>query len=211
MMKLRAFFSGALRGNENEIDWIDGSGFARTEAGFRLTMGVKASASMGGAIAHHMQDLGQVLNSARSEQKRAKDGLDRNAFSIALMKRSGGCESFGAKWFYEKDGSLEVDTIECLINWRNAFANDNLSPRFAYVFREEIRALSGLPYEAIGGEMHRLMGRHLSRKLSETEKNQIATRLIDSGILSLFRSGVPLDELAKFLDLVVFLGREENR
>lgn len=211
MMKLRAFFSGALRGNENDIDWIDGSGFARTDSGFCLTMGTKASASMGVAIAHHMQDLGQVLNAARSEERRAKDGLDRDAFSIALMKRSGGHESFGAKWYYEKDGSLEVDTVECLINWRNAFAKDDLSPKFAYVFREEIRGISGLPYEAIEKEIHRLMGRHLNRKLLETQKNEISTRLLDNGLWRLFRSGIQLDELAKLLDLVVFLGREENR
>lgn len=213
MRQLRAFFTGALKGDENEIAWIEGSGFARTETGFQLTMGLKASASMGVAIAHHMQDLGQVLNAARAEEKRAKDDLGRNALSIALMKRSGGHESFGAKWYYKQDGALRVDTIECLINWRDAFAKDQVSPKFAYVFREETWALAGLVQEpkAVEVEIHRLLGRHLSSRLSESEKQEIHRQLLDDGLLRLFGLGVSLDELAKFLDLAVFLSREENR
>lgn len=211
MRKLRAFFTGALKGDENHVDWIDGSGFARTETGFQLTMGMTATASMGVAIAHHMQDLGQTLNAARAEEKRAKDVLGRNAFSIALMKRSGGHESFGAKWYYAKDGALHVDTLQCLIRWRDAFSKDDVSPKFAYVFRKEARALSDLPHEAVAKEAHRLLGRHLNGRLSKDEKNEISRRLLDEGLLRLFESGVSLDELGKFLDLAVFLGREENR
>ncbi len=211
MRQLRAFFTGALKGDENEIAWIEGSGFARTETGFQLTMGVKASASMGVAIAHHMQDLGQTLTAARSEEKRAKEVLGRNAFSIALMKRSGGHESFGAKWYYAERGSMRVDTLACLIHWRDAFAKDDVSPRFAYVFREEASALRDLPEEAIAKEAHRLLGRHLSGRLSKDEKAELSRRLLDDGLLRLFESGIALDDLARFLDLAVFLGREENR
>jgi len=211
MRKLRAFFTGALRGDQNEVDWIAGSGFARTESGFHLTMGMTATASMGVAIAHHMQDLGQTLNAARAEEKRAKDVIGRNAFSIALMKRSGSHESFGAKWYYAKDGALHVDTLQCLIQWRDAFSRDDVSPKFAYVFREEARALSGLPHEAVAKEAHRLLGRHLNGRLSKDEKSEISRRLLDEGLLRLFESGVSLDDLGKFLDLAVFLGREENR
>jgi len=211
MRKLRAFFTGALTGDENRIDWVGGSGFARTETGFQLTMGMKATASMGVAIAHHMQDLGQTLNAARSEEKRAKEALGRNAFSIALMKRSGGHESFGAKWYYAEDGSVRVDTLECLICWRDAFAKDDVSPRFAYVFQEETWALQDLPKEAIGKEAHRLLERHLSGRLSKDEKSELSRRLLDDGLLRLFESGIALDDLARFLDLAVFLGREENR
>lgn len=211
MRKLRAFFTGALTGDDNEVDWVAGSGFARTETGFQLTMGMTATASMGVAIAHHMQDLGQTLAAARAQEKRAKDGLGRNAFSIALMKRSGGHESFGAKWYYAKDGSVYVDTLQCLIHWRDVFWRDDVSPKFAYVFREEMWALSDLPPEAISKEAHRLLGRHLNAQLSKDEKNEIGVRLLDEGLLRLFESNVSLDELAKFLDLAVFLGREENR
>ncbi|RMD64751.1 type III-B CRISPR-associated protein Cas10/Cmr2 [Candidatus Parcubacteria bacterium] len=211
MRKLRAFFTGALKGDENQIDWMGGSGFVRTKTGFRLTMGMTASASMGVAIAHHVQDLGQVLDAARSEERRAKDVLDRNAFSIALMKRSGGRESFGAKWYYEKNGTLCVDTVECLIHWRDAFARDDVSPRFAYIFRHGMRALARLPQEAIRKESHRLIDRHLNARLSEDERGEISFRLLDEGLLKLFEAGISLDELAKFLDLAVFLSREENQ
>jgi CRISPR-associated protein Cmr2 len=207
MRKLRAYFTGALKGNENQLDWITGSGFARTETGFQLTMGMRATASMGVAIAHHMQDLGQTLNAARAEEKRAKDVLGRNAFSIALMKRSGGHESFGAKWYYEQG----VDPLECLIEWRNAFCRDDVSPKFAHVFREESWVLSDLPQETVRKETHCLFGRHLSGRLSKDVKDELSLRLLNEGLLRLFESGVSLDDLAKFLDLAVFLGREENR
>ncbi|HXF06619.1 MAG TPA: type III-B CRISPR-associated protein Cas10/Cmr2 [Blastocatellia bacterium] len=211
MRKLRAFFTGALRGDENQVDWIAGSGFARTDTGFQLTMGMTATASMGVAIAHHMQDLGQTLNAARAQEKRAKDVIGRNAFSIALMKRSGGHESFGAKWYYQKDGSAPVDTLQCLIDWRDAFSSGDVSPKFAYVFREGARALSGLSQEAVAKETHRLLGRHLSTRFSKDGKSEIGRRLLDEGLLRLFESGVSLDDLGKFLDLAVFLSREENR
>ena len=207
MRALRAFFTGALKGDGNHVDWIGGSGFARTETGFQLTMGMTATASMGVAIAHHMQDLGQTLNAARAEEKRAKEVLGRNAFSIALMKRSGGHESFGAKWYY---GSVHVETLQCLIQWRDAFWRDDVSPKFAYVFREEARALSDLPQEAVAKEAHRLLVRHLNGRLKD-DKSKISRQLLDEGLLRLFDSGVSLDDLTKFLDLAVFLGREENR
>lgn len=214
MRALRAFFTGALKGDDNRIDWLNGSGFIRTDTGFQMTMGTEAKASMGVAIAHHMQDLGQVLNAARAEEKHAKEGIGRNAFSIALMKRSGSHESFGARWYYEKDGTLCADTIECLIHWRDAFTDNKMSPRFAYVFRKEIQALSGFSAdssEAIKKEVNRLFRRHLSPSLPKEKKDEMAVGLLGEGLFRLLECGVPLEELAKFLDLAVFLSREENR
>ncbi|MEM4721194.1 MAG: type III-B CRISPR-associated protein Cas10/Cmr2 [Candidatus Methanomethylicaceae archaeon] len=211
MRKLRAYFTGALKGDENYVDWIDGSGFVRTETGFQLTMGTTATASMGVAIAHHVQDLGQTLDAARSQEKQAKDRIGRDAFSIALMKRSGSHESFGAKWYYRKENSVHVDTLQCLIYWRDAFLRDDVSPKFAYVFRTEVWALSNLPKEAIEKEIHRLLNRHFNGRLSKDEKSEIGRHLLDEGLFRLFESGVSLDDLGKFLDLAVFLGREENQ
>jgi len=127
------------------------------------------------------------------------------------MKRSGGHESFGAKWYYAEGGSLRVDTLECLIHWRDAFGRNDVSPKFAYVFREETWALQDMPEEAVKKEVYRLLGRHLSGRLSKDEKSELSHCLLDEGLLRLFESGVALDDLARFLDLAVFLGREENR
>jgi len=214
MRELRAFFAGALKGDGNEIDWFGGSGFIRTETGFQLTMGTEAKASMGVVIAHHTQDLGQVLNTVRSQEGRAKESLGRDAFSIALMKRSGGHESFGAKWYYEKEKALQVDSLECLIQWRDAFTKGEVSPKFAYVFRDEARTLSAFSGDlngAIEKEVSRLFGRHLSSFLPKEEKHGITDRLLEKGLFRLFESGVSLEDLAKFLSLAAFLGREENR
>ena len=140
MRKLRAYFSGSLTKEGDDavkIDFIDGSGFIPIDAkgkpinvdsrkpieGFMLSMGTKATASMGVVIAHHNSNLSQVLDEVRSCEKEAKnktgfplmdcgnDGKlkDKNAFCVALAKRAGGTEHIKAKWYYEDCHSV-LDT-----------------------------------------------------------------------------------------------------
>jgi len=98
-----------------------------------------------------------------------------------------------------------------LIQWRDTFWKGKVSPRFAYAFHEEIWGLQTLPGNAIKSEMHRLLKRHISSQLSMDEKTQLISKLLDNGILRLFECRVSLGDLAKFLDIAVFLGKEENR
>ncbi len=60
--------------------------------------GSKPDASAGIAIAHIKSPLQDLIREAQKAEKRAKNVLDRSAFSVTLMKRSGEISQWGAKW-----------------------------------------------------------------------------------------------------------------
>ena len=78
------------------------NGFAVLERGSRTRvlrmMGNKASGSAGLVIAHHKTPLGAVLRELRASERRAKERGGRDAFSLTLLKRSGGSLGLTAKW-----------------------------------------------------------------------------------------------------------------
>jgi CRISPR-associated protein Cmr2 len=61
-------------------------------------MGEKATASCGATIAHHQAPLSAVLGELRAAEQRSKREGGRNAWSLALIKRSGGAVHLTAKW-----------------------------------------------------------------------------------------------------------------
>lgn len=61
-------------------------------------MGKNATASTGAVIAHHQAPLGAVLRELRAAEKRAKTEGGRDAFSITVIKRSGGALYLTEKW-----------------------------------------------------------------------------------------------------------------
>ncbi|RMH40075.1 MAG: type III-B CRISPR-associated protein Cas10/Cmr2 [Deltaproteobacteria bacterium] len=96
----------------------------RTGSGERLhrMLGHKATASMGVVIAHHMDPLGAVLRELREAEKRAK-AAGRDAFSIALAKRSGGTSRFTCGWHVGAGGDGAYrSALDVLRDLRQAFA-----------------------------------------------------------------------------------------
>jgi CRISPR-associated protein Cmr2 len=241
--------------NKVAIDFKDGSGFIPIDddgvplnlgnnekkiKGFRLSMGTNATASMGVVIAHHNSNLSQVLDDVRQCEKEAKkktgfplkdcgnDGKtnEKNAFCIALAKRSGGTEHINAKWYYRDiphfgkggQGGI-VETIPLLRQWADAFYNDYLSPKIIYTFRTETIGLENLdekdakkklPAEAIRLELLRIAKRQWNKK-KEKEFNEQAVKDLVDGIMNLHAGGLSLDDISKFLSVAAFLGREGNR
>ena len=61
-------------------------------------MGERATASCGAVVAHHQAPLAAVLRELRLAEKRAKGEGGRDAFSLSLIKRSGGALLVTAKW-----------------------------------------------------------------------------------------------------------------
>ncbi|MBI5194653.1 MAG: type III-B CRISPR-associated protein Cas10/Cmr2 [Nitrospirae bacterium] len=229
MRKLRAYFSGSLKSdtetNKVTIDFKNGSGFIPVDDkgyplnvdkherhinGFMSSMGTKATASMGIVIAHHSSNLSKVLEEVRGCEKHAKKLKDKNAFCIALAKRAGGTEYIKAKWYYEDFH----ESIPWLIEWADAFHNDNISPKFVYTFRTETK---GLEYEDSNGKKNRLPEEAIGLELQRIAKRQTKGNnhdkvedLID-GLMQLHSGGLSIDDLGKFLSVAAFLGREGNR
>lgn len=81
-------------------------------------------ASVGIAIGHIRAPLQDLIREAKKAEKRAKNAVGRPAFSVTLMKRSGGISYWGSKW---DSGGLELyEHIADLLG------KDHLSGRFPY-------------------------------------------------------------------------------
>ncbi len=85
-------------------------------------MGKGATASCGAVVAHHQTPLGFVLRELREAEKRAKTEGGRDAFSITVLKRSGGSLRFTDKW----------DRVEALVALQRYLADPDVSRRAAY-------------------------------------------------------------------------------
>jgi CRISPR-associated protein Cmr2 len=85
-----------------------------------------------------------VLRTLRQAEKRAKNDGGRNAFSVALLKRSGGAVELTCPWFVNKETeSLVASPMGLLIRLRDAFAGPGLSRRAAYLIQDWAAQLPG--------------------------------------------------------------------
>jgi CRISPR-associated protein Cmr2 len=121
-------------------------------------MGEKATCSSGVAIAHQKWPLRHALQTARDMERLAKDGLGRNAVSIAVLRRSGGHERFAARWGEEAQ-IRDPDPLQVLQRVADLVRSGGVSRRFAYGLREEARVLWDLP-EALAERAFWLIQRH---------------------------------------------------
>lgn len=105
MMRLRYAYSGHDPRDDADSprkSLVLQRGFAllRQHHGQRLMrmMGTRATASCGAVIAHHQAPLTAVRRALANAEQRAKHEGGRNAFSITLIKRSGGALYLTDKW-----------------------------------------------------------------------------------------------------------------
>jgi CRISPR-associated protein Cmr2 len=185
--ELRALFSGEIGfGDENlkasKVDvrkqawhvkfsdskctgylWLDGAPL--------LTMGPTATASIGIAIAHHLQPLDIALHAMRQAEHAAKEVYGRDALCVHLLKRSGEEVRVGGRWFYPE---VPQDTITLMMDICRRFQKGKLAMRLARAVAEEARILARLPEEAQRAELKRLLKRHSEAKMNDDERNNLA-------------------------------------
>ncbi|MBK7766377.1 MAG: type III-B CRISPR-associated protein Cas10/Cmr2 [Sulfuritalea sp.] len=105
-------------------------------------MSEKATSSAGAVVAHHQAPLARVLRELRATEKRAK-AAGRDAFSINLLKRSGGAvhltlpwlnpsSNSGNDWHKALQGDLADAPAALLMRLRDCFAG-NTSRGAAYL------------------------------------------------------------------------------
>lgn len=73
-------------------------GFSHLDGTLLRLMGERATASCGAVVAHHQSPLAAVVRELRASERRAKEEGGRNAFSLSVMKRSGGALRLTANW-----------------------------------------------------------------------------------------------------------------
>ncbi len=184
--ELRAAFSGEIKTNDAGEDFEVSFGDAKTgyvwlklpeEEKPRLlaTMGHKATASTGIAIAHTLSALDLTLQEVRKAEKQAKSS-GRNAFAVTFIKRSGEVMTADAKWTYNEKST---DTVSILLDWQAKFTGGEVSSTFPYTLKVEAETLAPLDNEELfTAEMKRLLNRQQGKpKLTKEEIEKMAKQL----------------------------------
>ncbi len=186
-----------------------------------------ATGSLGMAIAHHQMNLQQVLQEARKAEHHAKETLGRDAFGIALLKRSGEHFTTGAKWFPQfkerntegnEEQTKQISGIDVLKSFATFIGEKDISPKFVHDLEDERKGLEGIPDEAVLSEMKRLL---LRRTKPQEETKRKVGQYFEESLKPLYtgltteRNKLPLDthvpsSLEQFVDLLMvaqFIGQ----
>jgi CRISPR-associated protein Cmr2 len=207
MATLRAAYSGidpAATGLSAVVEGFarQGNGFVRFRDRLMRMMGEQATASCGAVVAHHQAPLAAVLRELRAAEKRAKQEGGRDAFSLSIVKRSGGALRLTAKW---------GEPVRLLIKLRAFLADPGVSRRAVYNSTVWMR---GLPEPDGDGVMvGAMLAWQLARQTaSKTTRDHydlpgLATALVAQAMQHAPEGGC-LAWLENFLSVAEFLARE---
>lgn len=212
MQRLRHAYSGSAPADA-QTDWgmvrnrqgdvrqrlVLNKGFAWLNGRLMRMMGEHATASTGAIVAHHQAPLGAVLQELRAAEKRAKNEGGRNAFSITIVKRSGGALYLTEKW------GEPVDLLQALIDF---LRDDGTSSRAIFNSLAWMRDLPE-PTDATKTEMlTSLLAYQLDRQAkgqANAQAPKLAQRLAQ---LCAAQKSNGLNWLANFMGVAEFLARE---
>jgi CRISPR-associated protein Cmr2 len=213
MQRLRQAYAGHDPAHENGYFARSGlmlkQGFALLNQGGRRRlmrmMGERATASAGAVVAHHQAPLGAVLRELRAAEAAAKGAGGRNAFTLTVVKRSGGVLTVTAKW------GEPAELMEAL---RVFLASDGVSRRAVYNSLDWIKDLPDHDPEMLAS----LLAYQLERQVSGNEEarsgasglaRRLAELAFDDNLRPKPRAGEKrLDWLAHFMGVAEFLARE---
>ncbi len=195
-------YSGHAEQNQNGLFLENGFALLKLNGKMRLMrmMGDRATASCGCVIAHHQAPLSAVLRELRISEARAKHDGGRNAFSITIIKRSGGALYLTAKW------GKPLDTLNRLIAF---LAHEEVSRRAAYHCLEWMTDLPE-PDEQNASMLVALLGYQFRRQSSTNavEQHEVSDLVNDMVQLVLSQPEKRLQWLGNFLSVAEFLSRE---
>ena len=208
MVRLRRAYSGVDPGHKGGtgkgLTLQNGFALLKTERAGKTSvklmrmMGEHATASTGAVIAHHQAPLSAVLRELRVAEKRAKTEGGRDAFSITVIKRSGGALQLTEKW--GEPVTLLIDLIAFL-------CNPATSRRAVYNSLEWLKDLpdpQGQPAmltSLLAYQFARQTGGQAAQEVPE-----LARRL--AACAESQKSGTGLSWLENFLTVAEFLARE---
>jgi CRISPR-associated protein Cmr2 len=208
MQRLRHAYGGTLPEDETR-DWGDlrrdreklrcKNGFAFLDGRLMRMMGRQATASAGAVVAHHQAPLSAMLRELRAAEGRAKTEGGRDAFSITVIKRSGGALRLTAKW--GEPLALLNDLIMYL-------RDEDTSRRAVY---HSLEWLADLPEpEGDGAMLEHLLSYQLARQSKDRRQKDrapdLARRLTALAVRQ--PQNQRKDWLRNFLTVAEFLARE---
>ena len=209
MQRLRLAYSGG-RPDDDKNAWSDfdkrGRGKLHLKGGFAFLdgqlmrmMGTQATASCGAVIAHHQAPLSAVRRELHAAEQRAKNEGGRDAFSITVVKRSGGALRLTAKW---------GEPVALLNDLRGFLAAEGVSRRAAY---HTLQWLDGneLPQPLQSDMLQSLLAYQFDRQAQGAACAQavpLAQRLSAQTLQQ--PQGKQIEWLRHFISVAEFLARE---
>ena len=208
MRRLRYAYGGhdphdAPKAARGSRELVCKDGFALLRGRLMRMMG-GATASCGGIIAHHQAPLTAVMRELRDAEQRAKNEGGRNAFSLTVVKRSGGALHLTARWGKPLDLLLKV---------RDFLAAPSVSRRAVY---NSLVWLKDLPDDADADMLGRLLGYQFVRQTRAQASDNAGWKrdeILDLACrIANLAAARPADErrgwLERFLGAAEFLARE---
>ena len=201
MARLREAYSG--RGKVSDWKTVTrerklalANGFAFLRGQLMRMMGENATASAGAVIAHHQAPLNAVRRALDAAEKAAKNA-GRDAFTLAIVKRSGGDLEFTAKW----------DAMPLLEQLVAFLADPAVSRRAVYHSLHWLGTLPDRPpADMLAGLLAYQFDRQYERKTAhDAHKIPVLTDKLATFVLA---DDHPLDRLANLLSTAEFLARE---
>ena len=182
---LRRLYSGAACECE---DFQSRRGFVQRKGTLWMMMGQAATASAGIAIAHHLQPLSQALNAAREAEHVAKQVLDRDAFAVNLLKRSGERLLTGAKFRYGEE-MASLDVVQHVMSALHGNEGASLSSRLMYQLAQEgtLGVLTSDAMAAQEAELKRLITRHVEFKEGDKAAGERMMQRLTADLTRLLR------------------------
>ena len=163
-------------------------------------MGTQATASCGAVIAHHQAPLAAVRRELAAAEQRAKNEGGRDAFSITIIKRSGGTLRLTAKW---------GEPVALLQDLRQFLAHGDVSRRAAYHTLEWLDAQTLPTPEGDGAMLQSLLAYQLDRQAQGAAKARAASLAQRLTQLTLAQPAKErITWLRNFISVAEFLARE---
>ena len=175
-------------------------GFAFLNGKLLRMMGTKATASCGAVIAHHQAPLAAVRRELAAAEQRAKNEGGRDAFSITIVKRSGGALRLTAKW---------GEPVALLMALRQFLAHEDVSRRAAYHTLQWLDAQTLPIPEGDGAMLQSLLAYQLDRQAGGHARAQAAPLAQRLTQLTLGQHAQDrITWLRNFIGVAEFLARE---
>ena len=176
------------------------NGFALLHGRLMRMMGTQATASCGAVIAHHQAPLSAVRRELHSAEQRAKNEGGRDAFSITIVKRSGGALRLTDKW---------GEPVELLQALRSFLAAEGVSRRAAYHTLQWLDARQLPVPDGDGAMLEQLLAYQFARQARGAAKNQAPLLVQRLTALCLQKPAVQrIEWLRNFIAVAEFLARE---
>lgn len=218
LQRLRVAYSGHDPAHESGDFGRDGlalhKGFALLQQGSRRRlmrmMGERATASAGAVVAHHQAPLGSVLRALRAAEARAKASGGRDAFSLCVVKRSGGELTVTAKW---------GRPLETLHDLRRFLGADGVSRRAVYNSLDWLKDLPPDNQDMLSALLQHQLRRQAQGEEAKSRAVDLAQRLAALAFDDAAHPSHPqhrdgravndhLQWLAHFMGVAEFLARE---